>query len=758
MNFKKTIKGIVALGSASILMGSTLVAGAMDLGNYPSPFTEDGHFDGSIVVGANAATADVIGAVDVAAGLQADNVREEIISIEGIGDISISVSDGIALESRGVKLNLGDVISASRSRYDFDSLPELLSESEIVDDTGTNGDIEFSERLRLPTDGMNITFGNVEVDDEDIVSEFIYFFGENEINLTIDFDDEVNFLEYDESEEIVILGRPYVIAEQDDDSELVLYGSTQEAALELGESKTFTIGGEDVTIELVGGTTDSVVLDVDGRRRSRGIGDTIRVHGEEIRVRDIMYSDIGDRTFIIVDLMLGSDELILSGGEIELNGDDIDGVGYYIDEPGTITGFDSVNDLVFTFDFVEIMEDFYDFEETKLLPNERISDPVFGQITLAFDGLKGEFESGDYVNFEIRSDDLLRIDFDNYDGDSVRIEPIKADDNVHKLNNFLLTNDINLTDDSMFSRGDKFLHNEYVGGGEYLTRLFEIRSRSSSVGNDDEVIIRNVITGRERTYEAGDYFYGDDMDLVNFGSEIIANTIHTRDGMEIQINQDNLDDSDDVVITLVEEDMDSIELNLSVDDGELEFDLIDIETYSWEDDDDIGYGLTEHGTYFIVDEDDNHRIELYYPGEDAREFAAALGNSDVEISISHGEETEYTYDQVVRIGSGMAYLDTEINIDNRDRNIISVGGPAANDVSADLLGEYTGPEGFGEGQAFIKLIEHGDYVAMVVAGYEAQDTRHASKVLADHMDYDLSGEEVLITGTSMADLEISPVE
>ena len=104
----------------------------------------------------------------------------------------------------------------------------------------------------------------------------------------------------------------------------------------------------------------------------------------------------------------------------------------------------------------------------------------------------------------------------------------------------------------------------------------------------------------------------------------------------------------------------------------------------------------------------------------------------------------------------MGYLDTEM--DASDGNIISVGGPAANEVSADLLGDYQGPEGFGEGQAFIKLVEEGDYVSMVVAGYSAEDTRLASSVLSDYENYDLEGDEMLVTGTSLADVEVSAVE
>ena len=89
-------------------------------------------------------------------------------------------------------------------------------------------------------------------------------------------------------------------------------------------------------------------------------------------------------------------------------------------------------------------------------------------------------------------------------------------------------------------------------------------------------------------------------------------------------------------------------------------------------------------------------------------------------------------------------------------NAIVVGGPCANSAAATLMGN---PEncvaGFEPGKAMVKLFENGNKVALLVAGYSSDDTRRAARVLANHADYDLSGDEVVISGTSMTDIRVS---
>ena len=48
----------------------------------------------------------------------------------------------------------------------------------------------------------------------------------------------------------------------------------------------------------------------------------------------------------------------------------------------------------------------------------------------------------------------------------------------------------------------------------------------------------------------------------------------------------------------------------------------------------------------------------------------------------------------------------------------------------------------------IKMVNNGAKVAMIVFGWEADDTRRAAKLLESYDTYALSGEEVSVTGTT----------
>jgi len=46
---------------------------------------------------------------------------------------------------------------------------------------------------------------------------------------------------------------------------------------------------------------------------------------------------------------------------------------------------------------------------------------------------------------------------------------------------------------------------------------------------------------------------------------------------------------------------------------------------------------------------------------------------------------------------------------------------------------------------------------MLVAGFSALDTRRATRVLMNYEDYDLSGDEMEVSGTSLTDISVTGV-
>ncbi|GEM_PF-1223487 len=105
-----------------------------------------------------------------------------------------------------------------------------------------------------------------------------------------------------------------------------------------------------------------------------------------------------------------------------------------------------------------------------------------------------------------------------------------------------------------------------------------------------------------------------------------------------------------------------------------------------------------------------------------------------------------------RIGSSPMKLATEIDSREslKEENIISVGGPCANKITAQIMDlPKTWPEcanGFEEGFGKIILYNKWNKTQLIIAGYGDEDTRKAAKVLVSYNDYNLSGEQVEIVG------------
>jgi len=124
-----------------------------------------------------------------------------------------------------------------------------------------------------------------------------------------------------------------------------------------------------------------------------------------------------------------------------------------------------------------------------------------------------------------------------------------------------------------------------------------------------------------------------------------------------------------------------------------------------------------------------------------------------------------TVNKVVPITNAVAKLDTEISLPV-DKNIVLVGGPAVNRLSAQAMGltyPTYGSSGllpFGSGEGYIKVfdgtLETGK-VAVLVAGWEAGDTRNACSVLQKYTQFatELTG-NVAVKVTSVTSAGITP--
>ncbi len=133
---------------------------------------------------------------------------------------------------------------------------------------------------------------------------------------------------------------------------------------------------------------------------------------------------------------------------------------------------------------------------------------------------------------------------------------------------------------------------------------------------------------------------------------------------------------------------------------------------------------------------------------DFADVADAIGSVDVATSL------QAAYGKNKRLGT--ARLASEI-VNIEDYNIISIGGPCANPVTSKLMGHPKNcNQGFVPGKAVIKLFSNGDNIALVIAGAMAIDTQRACRVIAGYDEYTFVGKELIIEGTNLQDIDVSP--
>ncbi|MBU4493491.1 MAG: hypothetical protein KKA61_03920, partial [Nanoarchaeota archaeon] len=170
------------------------------------------------------------------------------------------------------------------------------------------------------------------------------------------------------------------------------------------------------------------------------------------------------------------------------------------------------------------------------------------------------------------------------------------------------------------------------------------------------------------------------------------------------------------------------------------------------DQDQTSYTYTSYGAFMKFDEptNDPDTLTITYPSSQINPKVYVTAGV-VTTTAGGGEVTG-----LVRIDVASAVLDSEV-ADWTAQNVIVVGGPCVNTVAAELMGNPADcTTGFEEGKAKIKLFED-ENVALLVAGYSADDTRRACTVLKNYADYaaDLVGTEVEMTATSDADIALA---
>ena len=155
-------------------------------------------------------------------------------------------------------------------------------------------------------------------------------------------------------------------------------------------------------------------------------------------------------------------------------------------------------------------------------------------------------------------------------------------------------------------------------------------------------------------------------------------------------------------------------------------------------------------------------LTLYYP-DDQVSANLVVASTDATTSSAAGS-TGGTVEQRSPVKTAVAKLDTEVTSAMKTTsNLILVGGPAVNDLVAELAaaGKTWNTATYvaeGAGTAIIDYVEDAftsGKAALVVAGHDAADTRAATGLLQTFDDRSLSGSSVVIrSGVIQSDLKV----
>ena len=181
------------------------------------------------------------------------------------------------------------------------------------------------------------------------------------------------------------------------------------------------------------------------------------------------------------------------------------------------------------------------------------------------------------------------------------------------------------------------------------------------------------------------------------------------------------------------------------------------------------YGwYSNYGMFIELDEigsgNTQNTLTLTYP-DDQASGAFFVNSGPVTSAATSGSGVVETI-TMTKVDVGAAVLDTDPSVSGHEteKNLIVVGGPAINKAAAVLMGlpfpSYGAASTVPENAAIIKLVEQTDgTVAVIVAGWTAEDSQRAARVLATYEEYQeagtLTGMEVQVSGTSLTDITVS---
>ncbi len=794
---KKVASGALGL----FLTGATLMGPALAAADL-SDFQNMGPSDTIIVVGASAITADVVGGINIGGKLAQSGIESATCSVSCADSGTSQVEGGVKIETKTKSLR-----SAGASQYsDFSKVKASLSSKDLdllqketvtyTDGTTTS----YTQLLTLSSDAKTY-FTEDDSEGDKVESPRVVLKQPSSKALytykliaasgldTRDPDATTNAGPGLTGEDVNIMGKTFTIGVQADidHQKLVLYGGGEEKTLVAGgDAVSFELDGETHTIKMTSWTGSSAttlkgVFLLDGVQYEKAANSAITVDpvtNSQITIKKLsetkMPSVAGGAATegASATIFIGSAKLTLDNatGTIKKGDDAIDGAEVVF----TNTTNAKITSITITYTPDDRMV--ADIGET-------LTDPVFGAVEYVFSGYSEADNDGrDLVRAYKSSSTKLKLGFTNNEGDEYDIDlaTLKA------ASDWVLGGSTDATtlhvdqNPKDITKNDHFFLSD--GENSYVMKYTAIDT------TDNEITIKNAATLEEipivydgsgdGTFQVGAQSYtienasdstkkfdilDADPAVGSTGADVV---MYTRFGHKFTVGSDpyvliyEYDDQTDTDLAVMNvstalstskteiEEVNLLNATGAANNGGLASAVTveDSKTYN---------AMSVYGS-LLVDDTDADDVRLYMPDDQVTYdvYVMKAGVSPPTMSLTGTTVSQTVSVEAPSLGNGIAKLDSVTTAaDKEAKNLILVGGPAANKLVEELATAGKTPNmaywmSDLQGKYILQAVEDAfatGKTAIVVAGWEAADTQAASLKLATE---DVSGAAVSCLGTS----------
>ncbi|MBU0470090.1 MAG: hypothetical protein KKA62_01475 [Nanoarchaeota archaeon] len=811
MEIKKMVKRIFAIGAGATMLGATVMgAMAADLKNYPDMFVDDGVFNGLLVVGEKAAAVDNLALTDIASSMMYMKSDVSTVSVEGdawkveAGGDELEFGEAVGPAASGVvdfldEDDLGALatgqLKSSKGTFSYEQY--LHFDNAVINTTYAEDDDDITALyLKVPDNSM---FARYELN--------FLTAAKSDIDAS-----ETYKLDDIEGKQLTMMGKTYDIvkavsgnANSNQVTLTLMAGSVSETLLE-GEAQTYTVNGKPYEVSLTfTDSSDRAKFVVNGEQTPLlDEGDTETLSdGTVLGLSEVLYQDYAGGIHQ-AHFFLGADKIVLeddditdtaSSDELSVNDETVDGSDITITGSINDNATSTTDDGELEIDTIVInmtaQDDYFIAEDETLLGQEELDekDLLFTQNwDIQFKGMTDEKTNEISVKPK-SSEKEYELSFVNVNGDKIDVPLAYASAGTSVR--FGDQDDPLLLNRSVITDEDYFILNDDTDE-DSVTNIVQYKGADDNSKSDPKMKLKVLATGetlsRPITFSATNSATAtlklsgttynlanatatgsDDWSItVSSGGEAtetrsvdtLMNFLIAKGGAKIWLTDQNSSIETDELkfnVSLIDsnliDDAASVPYlvkgyNIVPASSELDFgSAVGITLVSPDGDDDNSYGWSANGAWVHLNSPSGttsaDTLTIDWP-EDERTALVFVTSGATATTASGGSLASVTIIDATKLDSEVTSVSAQ--------NLITVGGPCVNTVSAELLGNPSNcAEGFSPGKARIKLFENANgNLAMLVAGYSGADTRLAGKVVANRAS-ELSGMEMEVEGTTYSD-------